>query len=72
MNIPKPKFSIRDEFLSRKFIGTLITQLMAFYGLMKDKISDDVFQVIMIAALAIFAGANVWEKIKLNGQNNDA
>lgn len=54
---------IRD-LLSRKWLAFMLVELLSFWGLMTKRLSGSEWEVISLAALGLFAGSNVYQKIK--------
>jgi hypothetical protein len=54
---------IRD-LSSRKWLAFLLVECLSFWGLKIGKISGAEWEVISLAALGLFAGSNVYQKIK--------
>lgn len=59
---------IRGHEVSTKFIGTILAQVFAFTGLVGSWLAGSEYVTVTIATLAIYASADVTQKVKLNGQ----
>jgi hypothetical protein len=56
--------TILKDLLSRKWLAFMLVEWLSFWGLMTDKVSGAEWEVISLAALGLFAGSNVYQKIK--------
>jgi len=54
---------IIKDLLSRKWLSFLLVEWLSFWGLLYGKITGNEWQIIALAGLGLFAGANVAQKI---------
>jgi len=54
---------ITKDLLSRKWLAFLTVEWLSFWGLLSGKITGNEWEVIALAGLGLFAGANVVQRI---------
>ena len=54
---------IIKDLLSRKWLAFLLVEWLSFWGLRLGKVTGNEWEVIALAGLGLFAGANVVQRI---------